>query len=60
MLVSMSKIKLLEEKCNTDLRTEGFPSQIKDYEPRKKGIEVVLGKFPVFTDILILFFSKTL
>jgi len=33
-------VKLLEEKCNTDLRTEGFPSQLLDKEPRKKGIEI--------------------
>ena len=33
-------VKLLEEKCNTDLRTKGFPSQLIDKEPRKKGIEI--------------------
>ena len=33
-------VKLLEEKCNTDLRTEGFPSRLLDKEPRKKGIEI--------------------
>ena len=33
-------VKLLEEKSNTDLRTEGFPSQLLDKEPRKKGIEI--------------------
>ena len=33
-------VKLLEEKCNTDLRTEGFPSLLLDKEPRKKGIEI--------------------
>ena len=38
--LSTSIVKLLEEKCNTDLRTEGFPSQLLDKEPRKKGIEV--------------------
>ena len=38
--LSTSIVKLLEEKCNTDLRTEGFPSQLLDKEPRKKGIEI--------------------
>ena len=33
-------IKLLEEKSATDLKTEGFPLELKDTEPRKKGIEV--------------------
>ena len=38
--LSTSIVKLLEEKCNTDLRTEGFPSRLLDKEPRKKGIEI--------------------
>ena len=38
--LSTSIVKLLEEKCHTDLRTEGFPSQLYDNEPRKKGIEI--------------------
>ena len=38
--LSTSIVKLLEEKCNTDLRTNGFPSQLHDNEPRKKGIEI--------------------
>ena len=38
--LSTSIVKLLEEKCNTDLHTEGFPSQLRDKEPRKKGIEI--------------------
>ena len=38
--LSTSIIKLLEEKCNTDLRKEGFSSQLLDKEPRKKGIEI--------------------
>ena len=38
--LSTSIVKLLEEKCNTDLRTEGFPSQLHDKEPKKKGIEI--------------------
>ena len=38
--LSTSIVKLLEEKCNTDLRADGFPSQLHDNEPRKKGIEI--------------------
>jgi len=38
--LSTSIVKLLEEKCNTDLRKDGFPSQLHDKEPRKKGIEI--------------------
>ncbi len=38
--LSTSIVKLLEEKCNTDLRTEGFPSRLHDKEPKKKGIEI--------------------
>lgn len=34
--LSTSIVKLLEEKCNTNLRTEGFPSQLYDTESRKK------------------------
>ena len=37
--LSTSIVKLLEEKCNTDLRTEGFPSRLLDKEQKKKGIE---------------------
>ena len=38
--LSTSIVKLLEEKCNADLRKDGFPSQLHDNEPRKKGIEI--------------------
>jgi len=38
--LSTSIVKLLEEKCNTELREKGFPSQLHDKEPRKKGIEI--------------------
>ena len=38
--LSTSIVKLLEEKCNADLRKDGFPSQLSDSEPRKKGIEI--------------------
>ena len=37
---STSIIKLLENKCNNKLRADGFPLELKDNEPRKKGIEV--------------------
>ena len=33
-------VKLLEDECNTDLRSKGFPLELKDDEPRKNGIEV--------------------
>ena len=33
-------VKLLEEECNIDLRSKGFPLKLKDDKPRKKGIEV--------------------
>ena len=33
-------VKLLEDKCNTNLRSDGFPSQLHDVELRKKGIEI--------------------
>jgi len=33
-------VKLLEEKCNTNLKSKGFPLKLKDDQPRKKGIEV--------------------
>ena len=38
--LSTGIVKLLEEKCNTDLRTKGFPSQLLDKETKKKGIEI--------------------
>ena len=38
--LSTSIVKLLEEKCNTSLRSKGFPSQLHDNELRKKGIEI--------------------
>ena len=37
---STSVVKLLERKCNTKLRSKGFPTQLIDQEFRKKGIEV--------------------
>ena len=38
--LSTSIVKLLEEKCNTDLRTKGFPSKLHDNDKRKKGFEI--------------------
>ena len=38
---STSIVKLLEEKCNENLRSKGFPSQLLDTESRKKGIELI-------------------
>jgi len=37
---STSIVKILEEQCNVNLRASDFPSQLIDYEPRKKGIEI--------------------
>ena len=38
--LSTSIVKKLEEACNENLRAPGFPSKLKDEEPRKKGIEI--------------------
>ena len=37
---STSIVKRLEEACNENLRAPGFPSQLKDEESKKKGIEI--------------------
>jgi 3-hydroxyisobutyrate dehydrogenase len=37
---STSIVKRLEEACNENLRASGFPSQLKDEEPKKKAIEI--------------------
>ena len=37
---STSIVKKLEEKCNDDLRANGFPEKLIDEESRKKGIEI--------------------
>ena len=39
---STSIVKLLEEKSNTNLRSRGFPSLLKDNLPKKKGYEIKL------------------
>jgi len=38
--LSTSIVKRLEELCNENLRAPGFPSQLSDEEPKKKGIEI--------------------
>ena len=38
--LSTSIVKLLEDKCNENLRTEGFPEYLVDEESKKDGIEV--------------------
>ena len=37
---STSIVKKLEEACNENLRASGFPSQLKDNQSNKKGIEI--------------------
>ena len=37
---STSIVKRLEDKCNDDLRADGFPEKLVDEESRKKGIEI--------------------
>ncbi len=37
---STSIVKLLEEKCNEDLRSEGFPLELIDFEKKKHGLEI--------------------
>ena len=37
---STSIVKKLEEACNENLRAPGFPSQLKDNQSNKKGIEI--------------------
>ena len=38
---STSIVKLLEEKCNENLRAKGFPAYLVDHEYKKDAIEVV-------------------
>ena len=38
--LSTSIVKRLEELCNENLRVSGFPSQLIDEEPKKKGVEI--------------------
>ena len=37
-------VKRLEDACQTDLRANGFPSEIVDDTPRREGYEVKIGK----------------
>ena len=39
--LSTSIVKLLEDKCNENLRADGFPACLVDYENKKDGIEVI-------------------
>ena len=36
-------VKRLEDACNTKLRASGFPEELVDNEPRKKGYEVIVN-----------------
>ena len=38
--LSTSIIRRIEESCNDNLRSPGFPSTLKDYQPKQKGIEI--------------------
>ena len=38
--LSTSIVKRMEELCNDDLRASGFPKELIDSEPKKKGIEI--------------------
>ena len=39
--LSTSIVKLLEDKCNENLRAKSFPSYLVDYENKKDGIEII-------------------
>ena len=38
---STSIVKILEDKCNENLRANGFPDCLVDHENKKDGIEVI-------------------
>lgn len=40
---SSSIVKRLENSCETDLRAPGFPEELIDSKPRKKGYEVIIN-----------------
>ena len=40
--LSTSIIKLLEEKCNENLRTSGFPSVLEDKNQKQKAEEIII------------------
>ena len=33
-------VKRLEDSCQTNLRSKGFPNELIDYEPKEEGIEI--------------------
>ena len=40
--LSTSIVKLLEESCNEELRSDGFPSYLEDKEDKKDGQEILI------------------
>ena len=40
--LSTSIVKMLEESCKEYLRSEGFPSNLKDKEDKKEGKEILI------------------
>lgn len=40
--LSTSIVKILEEACNEDLRSRGFPSYLEDNEDKKEGKEIIV------------------
>lgn len=40
--LSTSIVKILEEACNEDLRSKGFPSYLEDNEDKKEGKEIII------------------
>ena len=38
--LSTSIVKMLEEACKEDLRSDGFPSYLEDKEAKKEGKEI--------------------
>jgi len=40
--LSTSIVKILEDKCNEDLRSDGFPSSLKDNKSKKKGVKIII------------------
>ena len=40
--LSTSIVKLLEDQCNEELRSKGFPSYLEDKERKKEGKEIII------------------
>ena len=40
--LSTSIVKLLEEKCNENLRASGFPSHLEDKNQKQEAEEVII------------------